>query len=71
MENTSSNQQNTLLTQLEELCRKHDWYYQYSDDHSVWIRGNESWNNIAKLAEKCKNAGLYEEALKIIDKYCK
>lgn len=71
MENTSSNQQAILLTQLEELCNKHDWYYQYSDDHSVWIRGNESWNNIAKLAKKCNDVGLYEEALKIIDKYCK
>ena len=31
------------LPSLEEfivLCNNHDWFYGYSDDHSVWKRGN-------------------------------
>lgn len=31
------------LPSLEDfivLCNKHDWMYGYSDDHSVWTRGN-------------------------------
>ena len=31
------------LPSLEDftvLCNNHDWTYEYSDDHSVWRRGN-------------------------------
>ena len=27
------------LNTLEEMLARHDWYYDYSDDHSVWSRG--------------------------------
>ena len=30
---------NPQLITLERLLQFHDWYYQYSDDHSVWTRG--------------------------------
>jgi hypothetical protein len=30
------------LEMFEQLCKKHDWYYDYSDDHSVWTRGRDS-----------------------------
>ena len=30
---------NEHLLKLERLLQFHDWYYDYSDDHSVWSRG--------------------------------
>ena len=30
---------NPKLNTLEEMLARHDWYYDYSDDHSVWQRG--------------------------------
>ena len=30
---------NEHLITLERLLQFHDWYYDYSDDHSVWSRG--------------------------------
>ena len=28
--------------QFRKLLSTHDWYYHYSDDHSVWRRGEAS-----------------------------
>ena len=28
------------------LLKSHDWYYDYSDDHSVWRRGNEAHSRL-------------------------
>ena len=30
---------NPELITLERLLQFHDWHYNYSDDHSVWRRG--------------------------------
>jgi len=37
------------LEMFEQMCKAHDWYYDYSDDHTVWKRGRESE---AKLISK-------------------
>lgn len=29
------------LDEYTAALKKHDWYFEYSDDHSVWKRGNE------------------------------
>lgn len=29
-----------------------DWYYPYSDDHSVWQRGNEGYNELVELQKE-------------------
>lgn len=26
------------IQEFHQLCSRHDWNYQYSDDHSVWKR---------------------------------
>lgn len=36
----------SYLTQLQQ----HDWFYDYSDDHSVWKRGEDSFKNLSKQA---------------------
>ena len=30
---------NPELIALDRLLARHDWFYEYSDDHSVWRRG--------------------------------
>ena len=32
---------NKHLLTLERLLQFHDWYYDYSDDHSAWCRGRD------------------------------
>ena len=32
--------------------RTHDWFYEYSDDHSVWRRGSDERDVIRKLQEE-------------------
>ena len=32
------------------LCARHDWFYDYSDDHSVYCRGRDSESNLVGLA---------------------
>ena len=29
-------------TQYRQALSRHDWFYQFSDDHSVWLRGEAS-----------------------------
>ena len=51
-----------LLAQLKEALAGHDWYYSYSDDHSVYCRGRDQANRIHDLRRKCLAAGLAAEA---------
>lgn len=37
---------------LERELRCHDWYYMFSDDHSVWSAGCAHWKLLLTLAEK-------------------
>ena len=33
----------------EDTLRTHDWTYEYSDDHEIWCRGNDSMNKIRDI----------------------
>lgn len=35
----------------DELVR-HDWYYEYSDDYSVWQRGQANKHRIQSIAQE-------------------
>ena len=39
-----------LWKTLEELLKTHDWTFDFSDDHSVWTRGNEERERLRSLA---------------------
>ena len=39
-----------LFTTLENLLKSHDWTFDFSDDHSVWTRGNEERSRLRSLA---------------------
>lgn len=57
------------LIELESMLKKHDKYYDYSDDHSVYTKGRNEWNNISKLSQQLKVAGYTEEVQEIFKKY--
>ena len=42
----------TKIEEYTELLKKHDWYYDYSDDHSVYERGYRQRNKLHQLAEE-------------------
>ena len=34
---------------LESKLKSHDWYYHYSDDYSVFRRGERQWSELVAL----------------------
>lgn len=42
------------IEQFFNECSRHDWFYDYSDDHSVWTAGHENKQRIYRLAEDNK-----------------
>jgi hypothetical protein len=57
------------LKTLEELLQNHDWFYQYSDDYSVYERGQNAWKTISKVMEALDDAGLSDESNALYEKY--
>ena len=37
--------------ELVDLCKAHDWYYSFSDDHGAWVRGEKQAKELAAKAE--------------------
>ena len=60
-----------ILDQLREALASHDWYYNYSDDYSVYSRGQRKWSNICSLRQQAAQAGLQAEADALYDRYAK
>jgi len=57
------------LNKLEILLKKHDKYFDYSDDYSVVKRGQKEWDDIQTLSTNLKLAGYAEEVQEIFKKY--
>ena len=50
---------NDLLTEFTNDLKAHDWFYDYSDDHSIWTRGRnerKQLQNVANTLVKTKQA---------------
>ena len=62
---------NEHLITLERLLQFHDWYYNYSDDYSVWQRGQREHDAISeeqrRLIHEVKVS--VEEILELTHKY--
>jgi hypothetical protein len=62
---------NPALIALNRLLAKHDWTYEYSDDHSAWKRGRQERDAIN--TEKCRliseGVATAEELTVLMDKY--
>lgn len=52
----------TQLSNFWDMLKKADWYYAYSDDHSVWQRGQNEEHRLATIAkESPEHLALYNE----------
>ena len=60
-----------MLTRLENLLAKHDWFYKFSDDPSFYRRGLLSNTNINETLKACKQMGYDEDAQRLYKKYSK
>ena len=43
------------IEQFYKACAQMDWFYDYSDDHSVWTRGHDRYNELRRIAEGTAN----------------
>lgn len=58
------------LTQFEKALAAHDWYYDYSDDYSVWQRGIRNQDDLLRQRHALRAAGLGEAAEALWRKHC-
>jgi hypothetical protein len=48
--------------EFRRILKKHDWFYNMSDDPSVWMRGNKERTEIENLTKDNPNfAKIYKE----------
>lgn len=57
------------LIYLGTLLSKHDWTYNYSDDHRAWVKGNEEADGIRRQMDICCGLGLSEEATELHNQF--
>ena len=57
------------LKTLEDLLKNHDWFYQYSDDFSVYECGDRTWNTITTVMKALENDGFGKEVDELYEKY--
>jgi len=62
---------NEPLIILEKLLRFHDWYFDYSDDYSVWKKGMAQRDAINQEQKRLISNGLatVEEVQELTQKY--
>jgi len=62
---------NEPLVILEKLLQSHDWYFDYSDDYSVWKKGMAQRDAINQEQKRLISTGLatVEEVQELTQKY--
>jgi hypothetical protein len=54
------NLESFALEMFEQMCKDHDWYYEYSDDHNVWTKGRVAYARLQSkyqwMLTKCPEA---------------
>lgn len=55
------------LHEFEDMVRKHDLTYNYSDDGAVWRRGQDSYDAIRKAATRLPQSEVARIWNKIVD----
>lgn len=40
------------VAEYREKLKKHDWAFEYSDDHSVWQRGRQSLGELQQMQKR-------------------
>lgn len=59
------------LVEFERLLKKHDWTYNYSDDHRAWQNGRMESDEIRRQREILCGLGMDHLADEMYKKYCK
>ena len=62
---------NESLAILEKLLKSHEWYFDYSDDYSVWKKGMAQRDAINQEQKRLISNGLatVEEVQELTQKY--
>jgi hypothetical protein len=62
---------NEHLNDLDRFLRSHDWYFDYSDDYSVWKKGMAERSSINTEQKRLIDSGLatVEEVQELTQKY--
>lgn len=55
---STSQHYETPLDEYIELLQTHDWYFEYSDDHKVWARGQKQQQRLSFLRQQLDPDGL-------------
>lgn len=42
-----------------KACKDFDWYYSFSDDHSVWLAGQERYNQLERIVKSTETPYWY------------
>jgi hypothetical protein len=42
-----------------QLLERHDWFYAYSDDHRVWLKGEEERKELERRRDEDRSGVLY------------
>jgi len=50
--------ENNTLAQFEAALAEHDWYFDYSDDYSVWQRGIRQHDELLRQRDALRGMGL-------------
>lgn len=62
---------NQHLKDFEQILALHDWFYQYSDDYSVYSRGRRQQQSIESMHRSLRMMGLGEQADQLYNKYAR
>mgnify|MGYP001128767616 CR=1 FL=1 len=57
-----------LMDQLRIQLRSHDWFYEYSDDHSYYRRGRAERSAIHAVMRQLTELGAGDEAREMFNK---
>ena len=58
-----------LAKSLEELLKRHDWTYNYSDDSRAWSKGKKEADEIRRIKRTLSDLGLEAIASEMYDKH--
>jgi hypothetical protein len=58
-----------MLDALEELLKKHDWYYMMSDDNRAYTEGSAQQYEIRKIMKQLEDIGYNDDAKALFNKY--
>jgi|TARA_Y100000310_G_scaffold44394_1_gene41431 hypothetical protein len=53
------------LQEFWDMLNRHDWYYQFSDDHRIWSEGSKNSDQIRLLSD------ISPEHKKLYEGFCK